>query len=167
MRLAVGDIVVYRSHGAGPVSARRSTVVLGQPQEVVVLELAGGLSVELPLERAHELLRPLADESDLARVQEALSADRGVSDEPWLKRQREAQAKLGNGDPVGLAEIISDSTRRENTRPPKGGKPQLSPAERELLGKARQLLSHEIALARGIRTDEAGTWIDQQLERAS
>ncbi len=58
VRLAVGDMVVYASHGAGHVAARERRVVLGKRQEVIVLALAGGLSVELPMERAHELLRP-------------------------------------------------------------------------------------------------------------
>ena len=49
VRLAVGDMVVYGSHGAGPVAARETRVVLGKRQEVIVLALAGGLSVELPL----------------------------------------------------------------------------------------------------------------------
>ena len=53
-------MVVYASHGAGHAAARERRVVLGKRQEVIVLALAGGLSVELPMERAHELLRPLA-----------------------------------------------------------------------------------------------------------
>ena len=48
MRLAVGDMVVYGSHGAGPVAARETRIVLGRRQEVIVLALANGLSVELP-----------------------------------------------------------------------------------------------------------------------
>lgn len=158
MRLAVGDWVVYRSHGAGRVSARR-----GKPQEVIVLALAGGLSVELPLARARELLRPLADESAISRVRETLGADRAVNDDTWLKRQRDSLAKLHGGDPIELAELIRDSSRRATAQTAKSSKSQLSPGERELLTKARQLLSSEIALARGIQPDEADTWIDEQL----
>ena len=60
-------MVVYGSHGAGHVAARERRVVLGKRQEVIVLALAGGLSVELPMERARELLRPLASEADMSR----------------------------------------------------------------------------------------------------
>ena len=108
-------MVVYASHGAGHVAARERRVVLGKRQEVIVLALAGGLSVELPMERARELLRPLASEADMSRVQKTL-----------------------------------DAARREWTLPAKGNKSQLSPGERELFVKARQLLSNEIALARGV-----------------
>ena len=165
MRFAVGDMVVYGSHGAGPVAARTSKDVLGARQEVIVLELASGLRVELPLERAHELLRPLADESEIARVQEVLGADQAANGDTWLKRQRSSLAKLSNGSPTGLAEIIRDSARREGTLSAKGSKSQLSPSERDLLTKARHLLSTEIALVRGIETEEADTWIDRQLGR--
>jgi CarD family transcriptional regulator len=158
-------MVVYASHGAGQVAARKTRLVLGTRREVVVLALADGLSVELPMERAHELLRPLASEADLSRVQKTLGADHVVSGDPWLKRRRDSQAKLTGGDPVELAEVIRDSAHREWTLPPKGTKTQLSPGEKELFAKARQLLSNEIALARGVEPAEANAWIDEQLTR--
>jgi CarD family transcriptional regulator len=154
-------MVVYASHGAGHVAARERRVVLGKRQEVIVLALAGGLSVELPIERAHELLRPLASEADMSRVQKTLGADHAANTDPWLKRQRDSQAKLIGGDPIQLAEIIRDSAHREWTLPAT----QLSPGERDLFVKARQLLSTEIALARGVEPAEANAWIDEQLMR--
>jgi CarD family transcriptional regulator len=168
LRLAVGDIVVYGSHGAGPVAAREQRVVLGTPQDVIVLALAGGLRVELPLERARERLRPLATELDMTRVKETLSAGRQGSDDTWLKRQKAALAKLSTGDPIGLAEIIRDCTRRERRMPSaKNANSMLSPRERELLTHARRLLSTEIALLRGIEPEDADAWIDRQLDRAA
>ena len=165
MRLAVGDIVVYRSHGAGPVTARESKVVLGRRQDVVVLALTGGLRVELPLERANELLRPLATESDLSRVQKVLGADQSVSNETWLRRQRQSVATLNDGDPVGLARIIRDSARREAARSAKGSNSRLSGWERQIAAKARGLLSTEIAFARSVEPEEANVWIDRQLDQ--
>src|SRR5438132_14047920 len=115
VRLAVGDMVVYGSHGAGHVAARERRVVLGKRQEVIVLALAGGLSVELPMERAHRLLRPLASEADMSRVQKTLGADHAVSGDPWLKRRRDSQAKLPGGAPIELAETIRDRAQRDTT----------------------------------------------------
>lgn len=165
MRLAVGDIVVYRSHGAGPVTARESKVLLGTRQEVIELELTGGLRVELPLERAHELLRPLASASDLDRVQEVLRAEQAVSSGTWLKRKKESLARLNDGNPIGLAQIIRDGTRRDAAR--NGAKEPRSLWERELATRARGLLSTEIAFAREIEPEEANGWIDQQLSRGA
>ena len=163
VRLAVGDLVVYASHGAGRVAAREKRVVLGKGQEVIVLALAAGLSVELPIQRAHDLLRPLASEADLSRVKKTLGADHALSRDTWLKRRRVSQAKLRGGDPIELAEIIRDGARREWSLRTRGTKSQLSPGERELFVRARQLLSTEIALARGVEPSEANAWIDEQL----
>jgi CarD family transcriptional regulator len=98
-------------------------------------------------------------------VQRTLGADHAANRDPWLKRRRDSQAKLTGGDPIELAEIIRDSARREWTLSAKSSKSRLSPGERELFVKARQLLSNEIALARGVEPAEANAWIDEQLTR--
>jgi RNA polymerase-interacting CarD/CdnL/TRCF family regulator len=166
VRLAVGDKVAYGAHGAGSIAAREERVVLGRRQEVIVLALTGGLSVALPVDRAQELVRPLADEAEMSRVQETLGADEALSPDPWLKRRRDSLAKLSGGGPAGLAEIIRDGARREGSLSAKGARLQLSPGERELFERARHLLAIEIALVRGIRPAEAAAWIDSQLVRS-
>jgi CarD family transcriptional regulator len=158
MRLAVGDVVVYGVHGAGPVAARLTREVLGERQVVIVLALAGGLAVELPLALADELLRPVADEVELARVQRVLSTAAPPSEQPWVKRQRETHAKLSTT--VGLAEIVRDGASKEEARAPRSS---LSSSERDLFKRARVLLASEIALSRGVDPDEANDWIDEQL----
>jgi RNA polymerase-interacting CarD/CdnL/TRCF family regulator len=147
------------------VTARTSKLVLGTRHEVVVLALAGGLRIELPLERAQEFLRPLASESDLSRVQEELGADQAVSTDTWLKRQRQSVATLNDGDPIGLARIIRDGARREAARASKDGISRLSVWERQIAAKARGLLSTEIAFARSVEPEEANVWIDRQLDQ--
>jgi CarD family transcriptional regulator len=162
MKLAVGDVVVYGAHGAGSISARETRMVLGEQQVVIALALSGGLSVELPLARAEGLLRPVADEEELMRVKEVLSADAVPSSESWAKRQQEAQAKLSST--LGLAEILRDGASREEAG---GRRSPLSPTESELIRKARELLTTEIALSRGIEREEASDWIDAQLSAAT
>lgn len=158
MSLTVGEAVVYGAHGAGLVEAREARDVGGEPGVVVVLALSRGLSVQLPLDKAEELLRPVADEAELTRLQKVLTADAEPSSESWLRRQREAHAKLGSA--LGLAEILRDGTDREDGQSPRSN---LSPSERELFRRARELLTNEIALSRGVETSEASGWIDDQL----
>lgn len=167
MKLAVGDVVVYGTHGIGRIAARKEQDVLGAKGKVVVLELAEGLTVTLPLDRAQEQLRPLASEADMRRVQETLRGERVLSVDPWLSRRRATLAKLTGGDPVELAEIVGDGAQRERTLRANGSNPQLSPGEREIFVKAWQLLSGEIALARGLEQAEADSWIDEQLGQKS
>jgi RNA polymerase-interacting CarD/CdnL/TRCF family regulator len=151
MKLAIGDLVVYGAHGAGPITAQETREVRGEQQPVLVLALAQGLSVELPLARAEELLRPLADAEEIAGLAVVLRSDAALDLDPWLKRQRAARAKLGTA--VGLAQIVREGAQRGS----------LSPSERELVRRARDLLAGEIALSRGEDTSTACAWIDEQL----
>ena len=152
MKLAIGDTVVYGAHGAGSITAREIRDVRGEEQVVIVLALADGLSVELPLARAEELLRPPVDAKEIARLTVVLRSDAAPDLDPWLKRQRAAPAKLGTA--IGLAEILSEGAHRE-----------LSPSEREVVRRAKNLLAGEIALSRGEDTSTASAWIDEQLAR--
>jgi RNA polymerase-interacting CarD/CdnL/TRCF family regulator len=74
LSLGVGDVVVYGAHGAGRVEARETRSVDGEQQTVVVIALAAGLSVQLPLTRAQEQLRPIVDEEAIASIQQVLRA---------------------------------------------------------------------------------------------
>jgi CarD family transcriptional regulator len=158
----VGDVVVYAAHGAGRVVARERRLVQGVMQDVVVLELADGLSVTLPVEHARGLLRPLLSRVDLNRVQETLGEDHALSEAVWLKRRKDTQLKLAGGDPLALAEVVRDGAVRERRLIAKG-KGHLSPSERDLYTRARKLLSGEIGLAQGLEPVEADAWIEQQL----
>jgi CarD family transcriptional regulator, regulator of rRNA transcription len=138
-------------------------VVLGAEHEVVVLALAEGLSVTLPMQLARELLRPLVSEAGLSRVQETLREDGALSGDIWLKRLKQVQAKLRGGDPLELAEIVRDGARRERTLTADGTNSKLSTSEKGLCVKARRRLSGEIGLARGLDRAEVDAWIDEQL----
>lgn len=101
-----------------------------------MLALAHVLSVELPLGRAAELLRPVADAEEIAPSAIILRSQTAPVADPWLKRQHPARARLSTA--AGLAEVVSEGAQR----------PSLA-GERELLGRARDLLAVETALSRG------------------
>lgn len=165
MQLAVGDLVVYGTHGVGRVAAHTNHVANGEKRELVVLELTDGLTVTLPITRAREHLRPVATKADLKSIRETLRADRRLSSEPWLSRRRETIEKLTAGTLVGLAEIVSDGAQRERIRLASGNTSRLPTAEREVFVKARGLLCDEIALALSLQPAEADGWIEKQLAR--
>ncbi len=164
VELGVGDLVVYGNHGIGRVAVRRKQEILGQEQEVVVLELEE-LKVTLPMALASTQLRPLANQAGLRRVGDALRTDDALSSRNWLSRRRETLEKLVSGTPEELAQIVSEGAQRERLRSAKGGKGHLSLSEREIFGKARRLLSEEIALALDIQPAAAESWIDSHLTR--
>jgi CarD family transcriptional regulator len=163
VELKVGTVVAYPPHGIGTIAAREKKIVLGVEEEVVLIELANDLSVTLPVSRAEEMLRPPATEADLKKVQKTLRQEGVVSDEIWSKRLAQAQEKLRSGDPLDLAEIVRDGVKREQGRTANGTPIKLSTSERALHLKARELLSGEIGLARGVDRAEAEAWIDEQL----
>jgi RNA polymerase-interacting CarD/CdnL/TRCF family regulator len=158
VRLDVGDVVVYASHGIGRVAGRDERTVLGAQADVVVLEFADGLTVTLPLTRARELLRPLAGEAEVLRVRETLREDSAlVQGESWLKRHKDAKAKLAAGGPIDLAEIVRDwsAVKRPGMTNSDGG--------RKILVRARALLVGELSAALGLESSQAADWVDEQL----
>lgn len=160
--LKVGEFVVYGGHGAGQVIAREERGVGDARREVIVLELAANLTVTLPVTLARETLRPLANEREITSVQRTLRAAPPPNDLVWLKRHKATRAKLAVGEPIGLAEVVSEGARRNQ-----GDTARLSVSERELYLKARRLLADEIGLARGIQTSQAEDWIADQLSHAA
>lgn len=165
MKLAVGDRVVYGNHGIGRISARTEQKVLGESQEVVVVEL-DELTATLPLELAKRQLRPPASEADMRRVRHALRDDAPLNSSNWLSRRQETLDKLTEGTPVRLAEIVSEGAQRTRVRLASGNK-HLSSSESEIFVRARRLLSEEIAFALDVDSAAADSWIDEQLARGA
>ena len=156
-RLAVGDLVVYASHGIGRVESRELD---RGSSEMLVLVFESGLKVTLPLDRARDTLRSLSGESELEEVQRTLGSDSPPAPEHWSRRHRNSQAKLVGGTVGGLAEIVRDGAHRDRARV-KGG---TAPIRNQLYRAARKLLVAEVAAARGIEPDAADAWIVQQID---
>jgi len=158
--LAVGDVVVYASHGVGRVTSVNKTTS-GTPGTIVV-ECAGTLTVSLPIDLANTYLRPLSGEREIAKVKRVLRGEECIVDQTWSKRLRANREKLGAGGAVGLAEIVRDGAHRDRRLVERRGK-VASPSERDLCRRARQLLADEIGSARGITPEDAAIWIDLQI----
>jgi CarD family transcriptional regulator len=163
VRLVVGSVVSYPPHGVGRIAARERSAVRGIERDAVVIELADGLSVTLPLQRARELLRPPAGESDIRLIEETLRQEGELSEEVWSKRRDQTREKLRSGDPRELAEIVRDNAWRERAARQNRSPAKLSQSEQALYLKARDLLAGEIGLVRGLTQAEADVWIDEQL----
>ena len=164
-RIAVGDAVVYASHGIGRVTQKHRSA--DDEVEVVTLRLAEGLSVTLPMGRALECLRAPSGETEIAEVQQALRAQPSAMDDSWRVRMKATKEKVTTGAALELAEVIRDGAHRQPQLTAGGGLRELSLAERQLYLKARHLLAEEIADARGIDSTDADDWISVQLDQAS
>jgi CarD family transcriptional regulator len=163
--LAVGDLVVYASHGVGRVVTREERTAHGRRQEVVVIEFAGGLSVSLPTDRVLQYVRPISTEDEITNVGRMLGEMDTVSEESWQRRLKATKGKVTGGDASGLAEVVRDACRREERSLARNQSGKLSLTERQLYLKARQLLADEIGVSRGVDPLEADAWIGEQIAR--
>ena len=156
LRLEVGDVVVYASHGIGRVAAR-------SPKTVVLEFAERGLSVTLPIERAAEYVRPVLTEAEIATIGQTLGEADAVSAENWQRRLKTTRGKVTVGEAAGLAEVIRDASRRDERATARKEPGKLSLTERQLYLKARQLLADEIGASRGVDPAEADEWIGDQI----
>ncbi len=157
--LAVGDQVVYASHGLGRVT-KRATDQSGQ--EVVVIEFATGLQVTFRLDKAQDSLRALSTEKELKEVRRALADTAPAATGAWAARFRATKEKVTAGGAVGLAEVVRESIQRERQAAAKRGG-SAAPSERHLYVLARRLLAEEISSVRGIDVAAADAWIAAQV----
>lgn len=156
---AVGDTVVYASHGIGRVVAREQKWVAGTERDCLVIDLATGLRVTLPVGGAARLLRAVMGETELDAVRRRLASAPGARDAPWTKRIKESKAKLASGRTTDLAEIVRDGERLERA----AGGARLSTSESRVYRRARALLIGEVSSAQGVGEDEAEAWIEAHL----
>jgi CarD family transcriptional regulator len=157
--VAVGDSVVYAAHGIGRVIAREQTRVAGTDRDCVVVELATGLRVTLPIEGAAERLRPVAGIAEIEDVRRTLTSASSGREGTWTRRITNNKAKLASGQPIELAELVRDGGRLD--RP--ASRLRLSHSERRVYLQARELLVRELCSARGIDPDAADAWIEAQI----
>jgi CarD family transcriptional regulator len=160
--VAIGDVVVYGAYGVGRVVALEQNCVAGTERECIVIELAAGLRVTLPVEDAAERLRAVVNDAELAHVQKTLAGEATTREESWTRRIKESRAKLAGGRAADLAELVRDGGRLERLGYPS----RLSNGERRLYVQARQLLAREIGSARGIDEGDADAWIETQIGRS-
>ena len=95
--MAVGDAVVYAAHGIGRVIAHERTRVAGTERDCIVVELATGLRVTLPIEEATERLRPVAGKAEIEDIRCTLASQPSSRDGSWTRRLTDNKAKLASG----------------------------------------------------------------------
>jgi CarD family transcriptional regulator len=162
--LAVGDVAVYAGHGVARIVLRLTKHIEGEPHEFVVIECSPGLSITLPLAHARLRLRPLVTETEIGAVSAVLRAPTSTSStENWLRRMKATRAKIAGGKAVELAEVVRDGALRGQQLRERGTPGTLSPNERELYLKARQLLAVELGASRGLDPAQADAWIETEL----
>ena len=152
-----GDRVVYPNHGAGCVSKIEERTILGELRRYYVVYLPGAeLTVSVPAE-GETGLRACADEESVAEALGLLGGEATEMPSNWNHRLKHNQGKIKSGEIHQVAEVVRNLSRY-------GADSGLSTGERTMLMKARQILSSEVALVKGVEPTEAERLVDDALK---
>ena len=83
-----------------------------------------------------------------------LSGESSAMSANWNRRYRENMEKLKTGDVLEVAEVVRNLMRTDRQK-------KLSTGEKKMLTNAKQILSSEIILIKGIDLKEANNIIDK------
>jgi CarD family transcriptional regulator len=154
---AEGDLVVYPNHGAGCVARIEEKDILGEVRRYYVVYLPDTeLTVSIPA-NGDSGLRACADEEGVADALSILGSDATTMPSNWNHRLKHNREKIKSGEITQVAEVVRNLSAH-------GTETGLSTGERNMLIKARQILSSEIALARDIEITEAEKLVDDALK---
>jgi hypothetical protein len=142
MEFKVGDTVVYPHHGAAVIEAIEQREIGGETLEYLVLQFhQSDLVVRVPAKNAELVgVRDVVDEAGLKTVFGYLRETDVEEAGNWSRRYKANQERLASGDVNKVAELVRDLWRRDQGK-------GLSPGEKSMLAKARQVLVGELALA--------------------
>lgn len=158
MSLSLGQTVVHPHHGAAVVDQFEERDLNGEVASYVVLTLSQhDLTLKIPSSACDEIgIREVISAEAVADVLEVLGREADTSNAHWSRRLKNNQRNLRSGDPVKVAAVVRDLTAKDAEK-------GLSPAEKRLCDKARQMLTGELAAAMGLDLDGAGEVIDDAL----
>lgn len=142
MDFKVGDVVVYPHHGAAVIADIETRMMGGEELEYLVLNInQSDLVVRVPTTKVEMVgVRDVVGEEGLQKVFGVLRETDVEEAGNWSRRYKANQERLASGDVNKVAEVVRDLWRRDQDR-------GLSAGEKRMLGKARQVLVGELALA--------------------
>ena len=150
MDFTVGEVVVYPHHGAAQIADIEKREMGGEELDFLVLNiLQSDLSVRVPVKNAELVgVRDVVGEDGLRKVFSVLRETDVEEAGNWSRRYKANQERLASGDINKVAEVVRDLWRRDQGK-------GLSAGEKRMLGKARQILVGELALAEPVDEKKA------------
>ncbi|STC68826.1 CarD family transcriptional regulator [Corynebacterium pilosum] len=163
MEFKVGEVVVYPHHGAARIADIEEREMGGEKLEFLVLKiLQSDLEVRVPIKNTEMVgVRDVVGKEGLEKVFSVLRETDVEEAGNWSRRYKANQERLASGDINKVAEVVRDLWRRDQDR-------GLSAGEKRMLGKARQILVGELALAQPVdekKADELEKEIQEMMQR--
>ncbi|MDW8445317.1 MAG: CarD family transcriptional regulator [Acetobacteraceae bacterium] len=137
---AVGDHVVYPTHGVGKVTGIVTEEIAGHRLTLIVVEFEDNRMVlRVPVAKAKSAgLRKLSSRKAIEQALATLKGRARIKRTMWSRRAQEYEAKINSGDPVAIAEVVRDLHRN-------AGQPDQSFSERQIYEQALDRLAAELA----------------------
>ena len=150
MEFKVGEVVVYPHHGAARIADIEQREIGGETLDFLVLQiLQSDLEVRVPVKNTELVgVRDVVGKEGLEKVFSVLRETDVEEAGNWSRRYKANQERLASGDINKVAEVVRDLWRRDQGR-------GLSAGEKRMLGKARQILVGELALAEPVDEKKA------------
>ena len=137
---AVGDHVVYPTHGVGRVTGIVTEEIAGHRLTLIVVEFEDNRMVlRVPVAKAKSAgLRKLSSRKAMEQALATLKGRARIKRTMWSRRAQEYEAKINSGDPIAIAEVVRDLHRN-------AGQPDQSFSERQIYEQALDRLAAELA----------------------
>ena len=137
---AIGDYVVYPTHGVGSIEGVETAKIGGMDVSMYkIMFKHDRMILRVPVQTARAKgLRKLASGD---RLQEAMTTLKGrarIKRTMWSRRAQEYEAKINSGDPVAIAEVLRDLKRSND-------EVEQSFSERQIYQSALSRLAREVA----------------------
>jgi CarD family transcriptional regulator len=145
-------------HGVGAITEISKKVILGKKRDCYSLDIQGSkMKVMIPIDKAKQVgIRGIIPKKDIKKVLNLLSKDEIDTEEDWKVRYQNNMNKIKSGSIYEVADVCRNLFRRANGK-------ELSIMERKLYESAYNLVKTEIALSKGVPSEEAGNLVSDIL----
>jgi len=157
---AVGEKVVYQSHGVGEIIAKEVEIISGFELKVYVISfLQDKMTLRVPVGRAASSgLRSIVDKGEVERIYSTLRGKAKQGNRMWSRRAQEYETKINSGNIVAVAEVVRDLYKNVDS--------DRSYSERTIYESALNRLASEVAVLENIDKDSAiGKLLDTLKEK--
>ncbi|MBI1385751.1 MAG: CarD family transcriptional regulator [Rhizobiales bacterium] len=146
---AIGEHIVYPSHGVGKIVAIEEQTVAGHKLELFVIDFQQEkMTLRVPTSKVESVgMRKLSLDPVMKKALSTLKGRARVKRTMWSRRAQEYEAKINSGDLVAIAEVVRDLYRAES-------QPEQSYSERQLYEQALDRMAREVAAVENL--DELG-----------
>ena len=154
----IGDKIFYPLHGAGIINNIEEKNILDEITKYYIIEMPGGVTVMLPVDKSEELgLRPIISEDKANKIINNFTKINPEQADKWSTRFQENKNKMKTGDVDEITDIYKNLTLRNKVK-------NLSTSEKKMLMNAKQSLISELSFSLDKPYEELEVLLDTKLE---